>query len=94
MPADASPPEGTPPTDTEMFDWLEREQCSLTCYRVFPNAEAEDDNGWIVDGADSEQRREPSGKTAREAIAWAMKLHTQGKFRTRRDELLAEESDD
>lgn len=79
------------PTDTELLDWLTNERCSLTCWDVAihdpddPRA----GNGWTVSGAETDEEY-PSGQTARDAIAWAMKLHKRGQFKTRTDQLREE----
>jgi len=54
------------------------------------------DNGWSCHGAadDEPQQDDAMGTSARDAIEWAMKLRAQGKWRTRRDELLAQEVSD
>lgn len=79
------------PTDKEILDFMEREQVSVSCYRVLhPDGDPAKDNGWVVSGESEDEDRQPQGSTVREALVWAMKLHERGNFRTRRDGLLAE----
>lgn len=81
----------TAPTDTELLDWLTRERCSLTCWDVGDGSELAGLNGWTCEGAEGLEDRElPQGPNARDAIAWAMKLHAQGKFKTRTQQLREE----
>lgn len=63
--------------DTALLDWLEAAEDSLMCW----NVGGEKNNGWSVGTGDDP----PQGKTVRDALRWAKKLHEQGKFKTRSD---------
>lgn len=77
------------PTAKEMLDFLERERCGVTCWDV-STAPSPENNGWTIGGAEECGDFEPQGQSLRDAIAWAMKLHAQGKWKSRTDELREE----
>jgi hypothetical protein len=78
------------PTDKEILDFLEHGEDGVFCWNVDAVDTGRRVNGWTVGTTDAA----PQGKTLREAVAWAIKQHAAGKFRTRRERDLDGEDTD